>query len=172
MEQAFQKLEVANKEKDKILSVVAHDMRSPINSIYALADLLMMEDGLTDDQRETLGLIKTASQTSLSLSKEILESAIMMQSQELKWEEINLNELVAHSSGLLRFRAAEKGQQLVLQVPELVHMVLADRDKLQRVINNLITNAIKFSEQGKEITVLLRREADDVIISVKDQGIG
>jgi len=170
--QAFNKLEQANKEKDKILSVVAHDLRSPINSIYALADILLLEDDLNPDQRETLELIKTASQTSLALSKEILESAILMQSKELKLEKLNFNELIAHTVGLLRFRAAEKHQLLQLDLPDYQLMMDLDKDKIQRVINNLITNAIKFSKEHTEVSIRLRRTDEGVLISIRDQGIG
>lgn len=172
LENTIHKLEVAYKEKDKILNIVAHDLRSPINSIYALADLLSQDASLHKDQQETIKLIKTACTNSLGLSKEILEAAILMQSKELNLAETNINELLAATVSLLRFRASEKQIQLDLQLTHQQYHLTIDKDKIERVINNLITNAIKFSKQDSTVFVSLKKEMDGLLISVKDFGIG
>ena len=172
LEKAIHKVDEAYKEKDKILNIVAHDLRSPINSILALADILLHDESLNEEQLETIELIKTASKSSLGLSKEILESAILMQSKELNPTETNINELLADTVSLLRFRALEKQVSLDLEIPIEHYQIVIDKDKIQRVFNNLITNAIKFSRKDDKICVTLSKEYEGVLITVKDFGIG
>jgi two-component system sensor histidine kinase VicK len=73
---------------------------------------------------------------------------------------------------LLRFKAAEKGQKILLETPDKQQELLISREKIWRVISNLISNAIKFSPTGETITVKVTNNADAVVISVKDNGIG
>jgi signal transduction histidine kinase len=172
LEKAVHKLEIAYKEKDKILNIVAHDLRSPINSILALADILSQSATMNKELSEAIELIKTACQNSLGLSKEILESAILMQSKELNLAEISINELMANTVSLLRFRSAEKQINLELLLTKKDYCLRVDKDKIQRVFNNLITNAIKFSQHGSTISVAMEADDEGLIIKVKDFGIG
>ena len=172
LEKTLHKLEIAYQEKDKILHIVAHDLRSPINSIMALADLLLHDDTLNKDQREPLEMIVSACQNSLGLSKEILESAVLMQSKELSLTEINFNELLANIVSLLRFKATEKQIQLDLQLTHQHYYLTIDKDKIHQVFNNLITNAIKFSKHDSTIYISMKKERDGLLILVKDFGIG
>ncbi len=171
LESALSKLEISNKEKDKILRVVAHDLRSPITAIYSLADLLSSDPAIGQEQKEIVDLIKTASNNSLTLSREILDTAVM-QSEEYKAKCLNFAELVSHNVELLKFRAAEKQQVIDLRVEQTYMEALVDSDKFSRVIGNIITNAIKFSKEGARIKVDLYTSAEDIYLTVKDEGIG
>ena len=85
-------------------------------------------------------------------------------------ELLHLDELVTYSVGLMQYRAKVKRQSLVLNVEPVA--VLADREKMWRVINNLIVNAIKFSYEGKSIYITLMKRDGKALLSVKDEGVG
>lgn len=166
------KLEKAGREKDRILRVVAHDLRSPIAAIQALAELLLYDSQLTNDQREQLTLIKDASSQSLTLTKEILNVTAATQPAEMNMVRLHVNPIIAQQVRLLQFRAREKMQTIHLLVKAEGLFILADAEKLGRVICNLITNAIKFSKEGSAIEVHVSKKAGQMVLAVKDQGIG
>lgn len=154
------------------MHVVAHDLRSPINSIYGIADFMSQDPKATAEQKESLVMIKQASRNSLDLSNEILESANLLQSAELVFTPINVVDLVNNCVGFMRFKASEKKQILVFQQPKEQITIHADHDKIQRVVNNLLTNAIKFSPAEKQILINLKLAANGIQLSVQDEGIG
>lgn len=170
--EAMERLTLSNQDKDKILRAVAHDLRSPIAAIYALADLSLSDDSLTEEQKENLELIKTASNNSLTLSKEILDSAILMQQNEMKLQPVPIAPFLTNIIELLRFRASEKGQSIQLSLPQTPVTVQLDAEKFTRVINNVVTNAIKFSDRGAAIIVRAEKVVDEVVLSIQDTGLG
>lgn len=170
LEKAFNELNNNNQEKDRILRAVAHDLRNPLGGIAALT-ALMEEDECTDEQRDQIKLIKQTSLNVLEMINEILEAA-NISSAAMNLEMVDVNSLVSDSVELLRFKAAEKGQAIVL-VPLTENRALyINREKIWRVISNLISNAIKFSPTGGSITVSAEVATDDLVIAVKDNGIG
>lgn len=172
LKQTYSELESADSEKDRILKAVSHDMRSPVNSAIALTELLLATgDNFTEEQLEYLTLVKSSCNNALTLTKDLLEVATLS-SAPLDKEAVNINEFIKGSVELLRYRAAEKQQEILLQVPQIVVSANINREKMTRVINNLITNAVKFSPSGSTIAVMLSAEKNKMTISVKDQGIG
>lgn len=172
LKQTFSELESADNEKDRILKAVSHDMRSPVNSAIALTELLLATgDNFTEEQLEYLNLVKSSCNNALTLTKDLLEVATLS-SAPLDKEAVNINDFIKSSVELLRYRAAEKQQDILLQVPKNVVSANINKEKMTRVINNLITNAVKFSPSGSSIAVMLSVEKNKMTISVKDQGIG
>lgn len=170
LENALNELKTSSQEKDRILRTVAHDLRNPIGGIASLT-AIMADDEYTDEQKELINLVKETSFNSLELINEILE-ATNIASIELNVEQIDINSLVGNSVELLRFKASEKGQKISFEpLPEHQELYIS-REKIWRVISNLISNAIKFSPTGASIFVKVVKEAGQVIISVKDNGIG
>jgi two-component system sensor histidine kinase VicK len=170
LEKAFNELKKNNQEKDRILRAVAHDLRNPLGGIAALT-ALMEEDECTDEQRDQIKLIKQTSLNVLEMINEILEAA-NISSAAMNLEMVDVNSLISDSVELLRFKAVEKGQDIVL-VPLIENRALyVNREKIWRVISNLISNAIKFSPTGGCITVSGEVVEDDLVIAVKDNGIG
>jgi signal transduction histidine kinase len=163
-------LKLSSQEKDRILRTVAHDLRNPIGGIASLT-LAMADDDYTDEQKELINLIRETSQNSLELINEILEATNNGQTL-LNRELVEINSLVTHSVELLRFKAAEKNQEIKLAVLEKPMELLISREKIWRVVSNLISNAIKFSAVGGIIYVKIVNHVEDVQISVKDTGIG
>ncbi|WP_428331456.1 ATP-binding protein [Mucilaginibacter sp.] len=170
LEKALNELKLSSHEKDRILRTVAHDLRNPIGGIASLT-LAMADDDYNDEQKEMINLIRETSNNSLELINEILEITNTGISQSNK-ELIEINSLLAKSVELLRFKAAEKRQEIKLELLSAPKELLISREKIWRVISNLISNAIKFSPAGAVIFVAITDFEKDVQISVKDNGIG
>lgn len=171
LEKTLQKLELSSQEKDRILRTVAHDLRNPIGGVASLSSAIIEEESCTPDQITYLKLIKDTAYNSLELINEILEATNSNQ-DVLKKQWVEINSLVANSVELLRFKAAEKNQQIILTVPNVPEMIFISREKIWRVISNLISNAIKFSKVSSGIRVDVSKYDNDVEIKVTDNGIG
>lgn len=167
---ALNELKLSSQEKDRILRTVAHDLRNPIGGIASLTTM-MAEDGFTNEQKELIKLVKETSHNSLELINEILE-ATNVTSIEINPELVEINALVSTCVELLRFKAAEKAQKIFFDPLDSPQQLMISREKIWRVINNLITNAIKFSPTGAPIFVKIIKDGGQVVISVLDNGIG
>jgi len=168
-------LSKANAAKNKFLGMAAHDLRNPLASIRGLAEFL--RDGtlgpLTPDQRDLACTIHAASQDMLQLVNELLDVAVI-EAGELKLtpEPTDLAALVEKEAHLVNIEAARKQTKIVL--PALAHpaSVSVDPHKIRQVVDNLLTNAVKFSPPGSTIRVELQAVAGGLAIAVHDQGPG
>jgi two-component system sensor histidine kinase VicK len=170
LENTLDDLKVSSQEKDRILRTVAHDLRNPIGGIVSLTNA-MQEDEYTDEQMELIKLVNLTSNNSLELINEILEATNTTKT-ELNKELVEINTLVNNSVEILGFRAAEKNQKIITELLLKPQEVLLSREKIWRVISNLISNAIKFSPDGSTIGVKAISDEKNVVISVTDNGIG
>jgi two-component system sensor histidine kinase VicK len=170
LEKALEEIKISSQEKDRILRTVAHDLRNPIGGIASLTSIMANED-YTADQMELINLVKDTSYNSLELINEILE-ATNIHSIEINPEAVDINSLVNNSVELLRFKAAEKGQHIFFEPLSVSIELIISREKIWRVISNLISNAIKFSPTGAPINVKVVKDSAQVIVSVQDNGIG
>ena len=168
---AITELEWKDKDKSRILRSVAHDVMNPIAAIMAFIDILLTgPERYTDEQREIFNLIKEACNNSLNLSKDILEASVDHTGLTKEW--VDINKLVASSVELLSFRAIAKKQCLMVTGDDKNVQAFVNKEKIWRVINNLIGNAIKFSHENSDITINILSSSGKVDISVKDNGIG
>lgn len=173
LEVVLGQLEASNKEKDRILRTVAHDIRNPIAAISTITGVLLEHtENYTEKQKEYLTLIENACTTALQLSNEILEATNIIKKDQLSKETLDIGTLLRNTVDLLRFRAVEKNQQLLVNINDTLGNMAADKEKLNRAISNLIINAIKFSPEGAEIKVTAVKEENFILISIIDQGIG
>lgn len=171
-EQILSELQRTNEEKDRILKAVSHDMRSPMNIALSLTELILSEkDNLSEEQLEYVELIRSSCNNALSLTKELLDVSTLNTELMIK-EWVDLNEVVSKNVEVLRFRAAEKKQRISLQLPEKSIKLKINRDKVSRVVGNLINNAIKFSPAQSLIYIKVQPERKGATISVADNGIG
>lgn len=173
LENTLGELETRNKEKDRILGIVAHDLRNPIAGISSL--ILMMKDGhtYTEDQLQLLALMQNACNNSMELINEILELAVKDKAIENAPDQlVDINQVTASCIKMLRFKAAEKNQKLQFTKSATPEIIFANSAKMWRVISNLITNAVKFSPQGATINITTSHNSTNVLVTVKDEGIG
>lgn len=167
---ALNELKLSSQEKDRILRTVAHDLRNPIGGIASLTSMLA-DDSYTEEQKDLINLIKETSHNSLELINEILE-ATNITSIEINPELVEINALVSTCVELLRFKAVEKAQKIFFEPLPAPQQLMISREKIWRVINNLISNAVKFSPTGAPIFVRVTKETGQIVIAVLDNGIG
>lgn len=170
LENALNDLKLNNQEKDRILRTVAHDLRNPIGGIASLTGV-MTEENYTAEQKELLNIIRETSFNSIELINEILE-ATESASAILNKEAVEINSLLSNSVELMRFKAAEKQQVINTFLLNSPLEICISREKIWRVISNLISNAIKFSPEGSAILVMAVELENEIQVSVKDHGIG
>jgi signal transduction histidine kinase len=169
---AFEKLKQSNETKDRILRVVAHDLRTPVGGIAALSRLILDNPDRTDAEKNNyLQIIYQTSTESLNLINELLQGHTEDVSA-LAVSRTDINGLLFTVTKLLEHRAAEKQQEIVLQQSGEQVFADVDREKIGRVIHNLVSNAVKFTQQGGRIDISAMRKDGQVIVEVRDNGIG
>jgi signal transduction histidine kinase len=168
MRKSLGALEQSHRENTRLMKVMAHDLRNPIGACGNLASLVLEESDMNEEHRHMLELIRTSSQSSLEMITDLLHSNTS--SEDLLKEAVDLQSLLKYCEEQLRFKADQKKQTLLLNAQPITLSV--SREKIWRVLSNLVTNAIKFSAPGTSIHIDMRREGRNILISVKDQGIG
>lgn len=164
-------LSIAKEQKEKILNTVAHDLRSPINNISAISQLMLGDEQLSAGQKEMLTLILHSSKSSLVLINDLLTKTDALNDNMLL-QQIDLTVLVAQTVALLELSAAKKNIRIQSDKDSQELPVNMDANKIERVITNLINNAIKFSPADSVIEVLVRKDRKEALLVVADQGIG
>ncbi len=161
--------------KSSFLANMSHELRTPLNSILGFADVMLegLDGPLTDNMNSDLGLIQKNGQHLLHLINDVLDMAkIESGKMNLNIEKFNLQEIIEEVTSITSPLASEKNLALFIE-PDSDHEVEinADKIRLRQVMINLINNSIKFTEKGK-ISIHVTREENNVLISVKDTGIG
>jgi signal transduction histidine kinase len=172
LRRAMDELERVNKNYIRIMRVMAHDLRNPLSGMTGLATMLMVEDEFSEDSKNMLRLIETTGLHSMEMINELLKSGLADENEKLVKQKLDLKALVYDSVELLQFKAREKQQQITFEHDNAPIMAEVNHEKIWRVINNLIVNAIKFSYEGSIIKVNIITNTNKVIISVADNGIG
>ncbi len=161
-------LEQSHEDNTRLIKTVAHDLRNPIGGMYSIAGLMIDEPGRSDSDREMLELIRTSGNNSLQLVDDLLK--LQFKVETLTKQPVELAEMLEYCVGLLQPKAYAKDQELSLQAVQV--QIPANRERLWRVVSNLIANAIKFSPRSSHILVQMKKLGDSVRIAVSDQGIG
>jgi signal transduction histidine kinase len=159
-------------EKSKLLGVAAHDLKNPLFGIRALSEVLLERGQFGERTTRKLNLIRESADETLRLINDLLASAAASAQAQAHVEMIDagaLAEWVAHS---FEPQADRKGQRLTCEVPPTPCIVEADKRKLREAMNNLISNAIKYSPHGAAIDVSVERSGEAVRFRVADEGPG
>jgi PAS domain S-box-containing protein len=177
-----EQLMLANRYKSEFLANMSHELRTPLNSILILSDQLRqnLAGNLTEKQSKHADIIYRAGSDLLQLINDVLDLAKVESGRiQLKLEALNMQELLVELDAGLRPMAELKGLRLSARLEDGVpRMVQADRVRLQQVLRNLLSNALKFTEQGEVILSvacepLTAVEGSELLIfSVRDSGIG
>ncbi|HKO56497.1 MAG TPA: PAS domain-containing sensor histidine kinase [Thermoanaerobaculia bacterium] len=170
--QARRLAEESNAAKAKFLSMMSHDLRTPLTTIYANAQLLAME-ALTAEQLDAVREIRQACELQMTMISDILEFARLDSGQvEVQTSAIPVADAVTRAEALVRVQVSEAGLQLTTNDCDADMAVMADPRRLQQILLNLLTNAIKFTPPGGEVAVQCETEGERVRIRVRDTGIG
>ena len=167
-------LEAANKNYIRIMRVMAHDLRNPLSGITGLTALLLEEEGFDEENRHILGLIQSTGLNSIEMINELLKSGLADENEALVLQPVDIKALLQDSVKLLQFKASEKNQEIFFENDGQPIIANVSQEKIWRVFNNLIVNAIKFSYNGGQIVVHIALTPDKkkIKIAVTDNGVG
>ena len=169
------KLKESNAAKDNFFSIIAHDLKSPFNAILGMLDLLTADyDEFNDQERQKiLGSLKTSSGRTINLLENLLTWA---QSQKgiIPFDPVRFDVMELIQENVSLFESAAEAKQITLVKPEVeIILVYADKNMINTVIRNLISNAIKFTSSDGEVSIHVENEGrHEVVVNVKDTGIG
>jgi signal transduction histidine kinase len=171
--QMNQELQEANQAKDEFLNVMSHELRTPLNVITGYAEVLS-QGVLGEIQREQMHAVKTISYQSrelLRMINEILQvGSIEAGKVKANWEDVNILDFLTELRGSYEI-LSKKEISLHWNIPSRLPIVRTDGEKLKHVLQNLINNAIKFTENGS-VTVSAECISKALEFKVKDTGIG
>jgi len=167
-------LEVLISTKDKLFSIIAHDLRSPFNSILGFSNLLLEDKDEFSPKQITrqIGLINSNAKSTLDLLDNLLDWAKNQTGQiNFNPENTRIDQIISDVIKLLESSAQLKNITIIYK-PEPEIKILADKNMLKTIIRNLIQNSIKFTPTKGVIEILAREKEEDVEISIIDNGIG
>ncbi len=167
-------LERLNALKNQFLGIAAHDLRSPLSLIMAYSDFLIQEVSpqLASEHNEFLNIIYESSRFMLNLVNDLLDVSVIESGHlEMKWQPVDLRRFVSQIVTLNRPVAAQKQIVLEFTASEPIQ-VWCDAGKIQQVLSNLLTNAIKFSFPDGPVAVRLERVGEEAVIAVQNHGQG
>lgn len=167
LQKTLKSLEESHRENNRIMRVVAHDLKNPISAIRTLV-YTMLKKEKPGPVKESLELVQTTCIDAIALIRDLLDNKRNISS--ISKELVDIGRLIEQSGELFAAKAMEKKQQLILEVDH--PLILVNRQKILRVISNIVNNAIKFSPQNSDITIRLERKDNVVLLSVQDKGIG
>ena len=169
------KLSMANATKDKLFSILAHDLRSPFNTLLGFSDLLLrnIREYTVEKSEFQVQLINESARSTFYLLENLLQwSRSQGGMMDFYPTEIDLLSILATELSVLDKQAFRKGIRLEMIVVGEKRLICADENMIASVIRNLISNAIKYSYKESVITVVVEFEEKQLIFSVKDNGDG
>jgi PAS domain S-box-containing protein len=175
LRQSADKLRKLNEMKDRFISIISHDLRTPFNSILGFVDMMLEEDTLSrEDQVTYLNFIRESSSSMYNLVNSLLDWTRLQTGRiNFEPETINANAYVRKSIEMMTGVALQKNLEIISELPPDVY-IYADENLLLQVLNNIISNAVKFSKPGGKIFISSRNFTDERMVefSIKDSGVG
>ncbi len=159
--------------RDTMVGVVSHDLRNPVAAVKMLSRALLNQPDDREQTRDRIELISQAAEQMDALIRDLLD-VNRLDAGRLAIDAVPIDPSLLLTTALqtLRPLVAEKGIKLDLQIESGLPSVMADRERIQQTLSNLVGNALKFSPPGAKIVVMARKEGSSVVISVLDSGRG
>jgi cell cycle sensor histidine kinase DivJ len=176
LEGARTEAERANAAKGHFLATVSHELRTPLNAIIGFSEMLTNEESMmidADRRRDYARLINESGRHLLSVVNGILDmSKIESGNFEIAPEPFAPRQVISECCQLLGYKARESGIELVVDLPENLPELVADKRALNQILINLISNAIKFTKRGGRVAVEARSDTAGLILVIDDNGVG
>lgn len=162
-----------DKTKNKFISACSHDLKAPLNSLIGSIEIIDDENMVNEDGEVFVNVLKESSQFMLEVINDLLAISALKEGKNLSGEKVDLKEVCVAVVNAFRINTNKKGQNLIFDCDtQYDYFVAGHALSLKRVLNNLISNAIKFTPRMGDIRIYLGEEAGNIILSVKDTGIG
>ena len=161
------------KKYSEFISTVSHELRTPLTSIMGFADtLLSSEDKLSEEQKKKfLTIIKEQSKRLITMVENLLVVSKLQSSDEkLVYKSVCVNDLITKILNLVKIQF--QNHNFILNLNKNLPEILADTDKFQQIMLNLIENAVKYSPENTTITIKTEYDEENVLIKISDEGIG
>lgn len=174
LQEQKKELLLANATKDRFLAIIGHDLRNPFNAINGFINMVTDQPGNMDSEMvyKYLKLIKEAGANAQNLLENLLEWALNQSDDlEIKKEKVSLN-YILHGNVLLIKEAAQQKNITLEEHLEGEPSVIIDKNMINTVIRNLLSNALKFTSEGGKIELSTKTQNGDVKISIRDTGTG
>ncbi|MBD1822901.1 hybrid sensor histidine kinase/response regulator, partial [Cyanobacteria bacterium FACHB-DQ100] len=170
---ARQEAEAANQVKDEFLAVLSHELRSPLTAILGWTSLLRTRQFEAERTQQALQTIERSARAQLQLIEDLLDISRIIRGQlRLTLQPTTLTQVIQAALDSVQPSASQKSIELRATLAPEVGLVLGDPDRLQQIVWNLLTNAVKFTPHGGQIQVKLEFQTDKVAIIVSDTGQG
>ena len=164
--------EDANKAKLQFFTNISHELRTPLTLIADPVNYIIHDDNLNSQQRSMLQIVQRNVLVLIQLVSEILDfRKVQNGKMELRLSDFNLAESMKQWIKLFSVSAQKKHIAISMDAPDTI-MLRADQDKIERICYNLLSNALKYTSEGGEITLTAKEENGRVMISVADNGCG
>ncbi|MBI2942020.1 MAG: PAS domain-containing protein [Chloroflexi bacterium] len=164
----------AEQLREDYIHTISHDLRAPLTIISGHAQMLqrtLLREGLDGPKQRGVEAILTSARRANAMIQDLLEAARLETGQvKLNPRPVGLGQFVRDLVG--RLAGAGEAERIRVETPEGLPPVAADPDRLERILMNLLSNALKYSSPGSEITVRLERRGGEVVTSVTDHGPG
>ena len=164
--------EEANKAKLQFFTNISHELRTPLTLIADPVNYIIHDDNLNSQQRSMLQIVQRNVLVLTQLVSEILDfRKVQNGKMELRLSDFNLTESMKQWIMLFSASAQKKHIAISMDAPDTI-MLRADQDKIERICYNLLSNALKYTSEGGEISLMAKEEGGRVMISVADNGCG
>jgi len=167
--------EAANRIKGEFLATMSHELRTPLNSIIGFSEILLggMFGSLNEKQTSYVNYVLMSGKHLLNLINDILDlSKVEAGKMELDCEQFYLSDAIAEIKTLISPLAIKKNIHLDVRIDSQLGMIDADKTKFKQILYNLISNAIKFTDEKGYVTIEAQRSGNLVQVSINDTGIG
>ena len=172
-ERRYREAEAQNRAKDNFLATLSHELRTPMTSILGWVQFLRGGEYSHEELREALQMIESSAKLQKRLIDDMLDvSRIVLGKFNVDLHPIHLSEIVEAAVTNARPDATERGVRLTSEIEAADDVVAADATRLQQVIGNILSNAIKFTPPGKQVDLRLQRSDGKIRIAVRDEGEG
>jgi signal transduction histidine kinase len=164
------RLEEAERQKSELISMVSHEVRTPLSSLLGFTDLLLRREFDAETRQRYVQILHQESRRLASLTQDFLDVRLLEEGRlELTRRPVDLAEVVREQADVF---AHSPKHELAVDLPDAPLEVLGDRDRLSQVVGNLLANAIKYSPDGGRVEVGVAAVGERVRVEVRDHGVG
>ncbi len=158
--------------KSDFVNTVSHDLRSPLTAILGYVELVERIGNLSDQQKAYLERVRVSVSNITQLINTLLELGRIETGVDFDFEPVPLAAIVGYAIDGLRHETERRDHEVIVRIPANLPPVLGNPLRLRQMLDNLLSNALRYTPRGGKITIAAQRQGDQIILQVKDNGIG